>query len=163
MVRGNPECVDCYNTPSRFNVKATFANGVEIFMTDVVPGAPQIDNGILFVGDKHTVFVNRKELRGDGVKLLDDQPITEDEMAAIRNGRPVRSHMADFVACCRDRGTPISDVWSHHRHLTTCHLANIALRLNRKIRWDATADRIVGDAEANAFQSRERRKGYELA
>ena len=163
MIRGYPECDDCYNTASRFKVKATFANGVEIIMTDVVPGAEHIDNGILFVGEKHTMFVNRKEMRGDGVETLKTEPLPEHAVAALRNGRPLRSHMADFVECCRDRGTPLSDVWSHHRHLTTCHLANIALRLGRKIRWDATAERIVGDSEADAFISRPQRKGYELA
>ena len=81
----------------------------------------------------------------------------------MRNGRPLLSHMANFVACCRDRGTPASDVWSHHRNLTTCHLANIALRLGRTIRWDATAGQIVGDRQADAFQSRPKRAGYELA
>jgi predicted dehydrogenase len=161
--RGVPECADCYNTPKRFNVKCTFANGVELFITDVVPGAEQIDNGILFVGEKQTLFVNRKEFRGDAADALAADPLPAGALAAVRNGRAVMSHMANFVACCRDRGTPASDVWSHHRHLTTCHLANIALRLNRTIQWDATSQRIIGDREADAFQSRPQRKGYELA
>jgi hypothetical protein len=36
------------------------------------------------------------------------------------------------------------------------------MRLGRKIQWDATAQQIVGDEEANAFQKREQRKGYEV-
>jgi hypothetical protein len=54
-------------------------------------------------------------------------------------------------------------VWSHCRNLTTCHLANIALRLNRTLRWDASALEITGDAEANAMLKRPQRKGYEVA
>jgi hypothetical protein len=53
-------------------------------------------------------------------------------------------------------------VFSHHRILTTCHLANIAVRLGRKLTWDAQTEQIVGDAEANAWQRREQRKGYEI-
>jgi hypothetical protein len=34
---------------------------------------------------------------------------------------------------------PISDVFSHHRALSTCHLAGIAARLNREIRRDPVA------------------------
>jgi hypothetical protein len=72
-------------------------------------------------------------------------------------------HIANFFDCCRDRRQPISDVFTHHRNLTTCHLANIALRLGRKIRWDASAQQIVGDEEANALQARPQRAGYELS
>jgi predicted dehydrogenase len=163
FLAGQPQCADCYNTARRFKVRATFANGVEMIITDVVPGAEQIDNGILFVGERQTLFVNRKEFRGDAADALAADPLPESALAAVRDGRPLTSHMANFVACCRDRGTPASDVWSHHRNLTTCHLSNIALRLGRTIRWDATAGQIVGDRQADAFQSRPKRKGFELA
>jgi hypothetical protein len=63
----------------------------------------------------------------------------------------------------RDRSVPVSDVWSHHRALTTCHLANIALRLNRKkLTWDPEREQIVDDSEANAFLTRPQRAGYEI-
>ena len=46
--------------------------------------------------------------------------------------------------------------------MTTCHLANIAIRLNRTLEWDPNTQQIIGDAEANMWQSREQRKGYEI-
>jgi hypothetical protein len=46
--------------------------------------------------------------------------------------------------------------------MSTCHLANIALRLNRSLKWDPQAEEIVGDDEARSFQKREQRKGYEV-
>jgi hypothetical protein len=46
--------------------------------------------------------------------------------------------------------------------MTTAHLANIAIRLNRKLTWDAAKEQIVGDDEANKWQKREQRKGYEI-
>ena len=71
--------------------------------------------------------------------------------------------MANFFECLRDRSVPVSDVWSHHRALTTCHLANIALRLGRKsLTWDPAKEEIVGDSEANALQSRHQRAPYEI-
>ncbi|MCA9430602.1 MAG: hypothetical protein KC940_08860, partial [Candidatus Omnitrophica bacterium] len=42
------------------------------------------------------------------------------------------------------------------------HLANIAIRLGRKIQWDPVKEEIVGDEEAAAWTSRPRRRGYEL-
>jgi hypothetical protein len=46
--------------------------------------------------------------------------------------------------------------------LSTCHLAGIAARLRRKIRWDPDAEAIVGDPMAQAFVARHNRKGFEI-
>ena len=70
--------------------------------------------------------------------------------------------MGNFITCVKDRTTPISDVATHHRILTTCHLSNIAMRLNRKLNWNPATEQIVGDDEANGWQKREHRKGYEI-
>ena len=69
--------------------------------------------------------------------------------------------MENFFACMKDRTDPISDVHTHHRAMTTCHLANIAIRLGRKIKWDPKKEQVVGDKEANRWQSRKQRKGFE--
>ena len=70
--------------------------------------------------------------------------------------------MRNFFECVKDRTQPISDVFTHHRALTTCHLANIAIRLNRKLKWDPKAEQITNDSEARQMQGREQRKGYEI-
>ncbi len=70
--------------------------------------------------------------------------------------------MRNFSECVKTREQPVSDVYTHHRAITTCHLANIAMRLGRTIHWDPQAEQIVGDAEAQKWQSREQRKGYEI-
>jgi len=57
---------------------------------------------------------------------------------------------------------PASDVYTHHRAMTTCHLANIAIRLGRKIQWDPEKQEIVGDPEAALWVAREQRKGFEV-
>ena len=46
--------------------------------------------------------------------------------------------------------------------MAACHLSAIAARLGRKIKWDPKKEKIVGDDQAAAMQSRERRKGYEI-
>jgi hypothetical protein len=51
-------------------------------------------------------------------------------------------------------------VFSHHRALSTCHLAGIAARLGRSIRWDPAAETIVDDPQAASFLAREPRRGY---
>jgi hypothetical protein len=70
--------------------------------------------------------------------------------------------MRNFIECVKDRGEPVSDVFSHHRALTTCHLANIAIRLGRRLNWNPETEQIVGDDAANAWLSRDQRKGFEI-
>jgi hypothetical protein len=70
--------------------------------------------------------------------------------------------MRNFFECIKTRQQPISDVFSHHRAITTCHLANICIRLGRPLKWDPATEQIVGDEAANAWQGRVQRKGYEI-
>jgi hypothetical protein len=70
--------------------------------------------------------------------------------------------MGNFFDCVQSRNQPVSDVTSSHQTITTCHLVNISMRLGRPLKWDATAEQIVGDAEANKHLKREARAGYEV-
>ena len=65
-----------------------------------------------------------------------------------------RRHARDFLECVRSRREPISDLESGHRVVTACHLANLSLRLGRKIRWDAVRETVVDDREAEAMLER---------
>ena len=55
------------------------------------------------------------------------------------------------------------DVVTHHRTVSSCHLANLAMRLGRRLTWDPEREDFVGDAEARSLLSRPQRKGYTLA
>ena len=162
FLRGQPTLDDRFNTATRFTVRCLFPNNVEMHIRNNASDLG-ITNGILFEGEKGSFFVSRNALRGEAVEGLKENPIAESTLVALRKGKPLSSHMANFVECCRDRSTPVSDVWSHHRALSTCHLANIALRLNRKLEWNPETEQVIGDDEANAMQRREARKGYEVS
>ena len=160
--KGWPTKDDTFNAAVTFNVKCTFSNGVEMFIRDNAPDLG-FDNGVMFEGEDGRFFVNRGKLTGKPVEDLASNPIPEDVLVKLCKGKRWGNHMGNFVACTQDRTLPISDVFSHHRNLTTCHLANIAMRLNRTLKWDAEKEQIVGDDNANAWQKREQRKGYEVA
>jgi predicted dehydrogenase len=61
----------------------------------------------------------------------------------------LRSHVRNFLDCVKSRKEPISDLESAHRVATVCHLANLSLRLGRRLRWDSKREEVVGDAEAS--------------
>jgi predicted dehydrogenase len=71
------------------------------------------------------------------------------------------SHVRNFLDCVKSRQAPVADPAEGHRTATTCHLANISLRLGRKIKWDADKQEIIGDAEATAMMVRPYRKPWD--
>ncbi|HEV2294111.1 MAG TPA: Gfo/Idh/MocA family oxidoreductase [Tepidisphaeraceae bacterium] len=159
---GYPTVHNKFNTAREFNVRLTFANGVEMSLVNKHPKVME-ENGILFEGERGALFVNRKKIEGSAHETLQSDPLPKGLIPPLP-GVPIphERHVIDFIECCRTRAMPRADVWSHHRNLTTCHLANIALRLNRTLHWNAAAQEIIGDAEATRFLSRPQRKGYEV-
>ncbi len=86
------------------------------------------------------------------------------------------AHVQNFLHCLRNRDEKThSDIEDMHRATTTCHLANIAFKVRRRIYWDADHERVYRgydhqekqftgeDTEANAYLFREPRKPWSLA
>ena len=46
--------------------------------------------------------------------------------------------------------------------IRVCHLANIAMRLGRKLRWDPVKEDFIGDDEASGLLSRPQREPYAI-
>jgi hypothetical protein len=73
------------------------------------------------------------------------------------------NHMGNFFDCVESRWRPLSDVESQHRSVTTCHLANIAMRIGRRLRWDPKTEKILDDPQANSYLARPQRAGFEIS
>jgi len=164
---GKIKLPDGYNTATRFSIELTFANGAVLSVNDRYQREGDnvdIRNGILFEGDQGRIFVNRGKLEGKPVESLTeaDNKELEERIVELYKGKKPGSHMANFFECIADRTQPVSDVATHHRTMTSCHLCNIALMLGRELRWDPDRERFVDDDEAAAFITRARRKGYPL-
>ncbi len=115
-------------------------------------------NGIKFEGTDGWIWVTR----GDIDASKDDIITTPLPARAVRL-EASGDHMGNFFACVRSRKDPIAHVEVGHRSASLCHLAAIAMRLRRPLKWDANAEQFVGDdaAEANAYVAREMRKPYD--
>jgi predicted dehydrogenase len=64
------------------------------------------------------------------------------------------NHVRNFLDCVRSREEPIEPVEVGHRTASLCHLGNIALQLNRTLKWDPEKERFPDDEEANQMLSR---------
>ena len=163
-----PTVENGYNVATAYYAKLTYANGVELEILD------DGRSGVMFEGDAGRIFVNRGTVSGKPVEDLAANPFPREEFrlyAHDNTTRPERAgkldaiinHMGNFFDCVVSRETPISDVVSQHRSVSTCHIANISMRLGRDLKWDPDAEQFVDDAEANTWLAREQRKGFEIA
>ncbi len=77
-------------------------------------------------------------------------------------GYPANFHVRDFLACVRSRGQTRANAevacWSH----ITCNAANIALFLNRKVKFDPAKCEFIGDEEANRLRSEALREPWRI-
>ena len=153
---GYPSVDNRYNTATEFNIKAVYEDGVELTIRH------DTGNGILFEGTKGRILVNRGRLVGKPVEDLASNPLPDGALEKVYKDRELTDHVSNFFDSVANRKEPISDVFSHHRALTTCHLAGIAARVGRKIRWDPKEEKIVGDKLAQSLVAREQRKGFEI-
>jgi len=153
---GYPTDPSQYNTATEFAIKATFADGKEIEIKH------DGSNGIIFEGTKGRLFVNRGRLTGKPVDELESNPLPGGALEEAYKGRSLTNHFENFFNAVATKKEPISDVHSHHRALSTCHLAGIAARVGRKIQWDPKAEKIVGDEQAQGLVDREKRRGFEI-
>ncbi len=118
------------------------AQGIYIFGT----------KGWMKVGDdKVQVYLGRKNEPGP--------TLTAD--AEFDDGQ---AHFENFIECVRSRQPRKVNAPLEEGHLSTalCHLGNISYRVGRSVTFDGTAERFVGDAEADKLLTRAYRAPYLL-
>ena len=160
-----PKVPNGYNVALDFEARLVYPDGLLLEVKD------HGRNGVMFEGSKGRIFVNRGTIAGKPVEDLKDDPLAREQFklyARDNLSRPSRmgkldsiiNHMGNFFDCIKTRETPLSDVVSQHRSVSVCHLANISMRLGRKLKWDPQRESFVSDGEANQWLSREQRKPY---
>ena len=142
-----------YNTVKDYDVTYRYANGV---VMTCKPGEPSIkfigtDGWVGNTGWRGPVQASSKEVLeakfGPGDLRLYTNPNGEHD---------------DFLQCFRSRKEPYFPVDIGHRVSTVCHLANLAIKLGRKLKWDPEKEQFIGDDAANKLLDRPRRDPWQL-
>jgi len=71
---------------------------------------------------------------------------------------PSADHYRNWLEAILTRKDPIAPVDQSSRSLEACAVAWIAMKLKRKLFWDAVAEKFTNDKEANAMLVRKARK-----
>ncbi|MBN1417380.1 MAG: Gfo/Idh/MocA family oxidoreductase [Planctomycetes bacterium] len=123
-----------------------------------IDGLPMPDEGMLFVGDKGKILA---DFTGGNPRLIPKSAMQAFKQPPESVPRPA-GELDQWVRACQ--GGPPSDA-SFPRvapFAETILLGTIALRVDKKLRWDAAKREFPDSPEANALMRRTYREGWEL-
>jgi|YelNatPaOPRAMG01_1025707.scaffolds.fasta_scaffold09413_4 predicted dehydrogenase len=99
---------------------------------------------------------NRKQPRGISLQDLPEED--RKKVLAMPDPEPLLS----FAEAVKTRKPAGGNAEAAHRTITIVHLANIAIRVGRKIRFDPVKEVIIGDEEANRLVNQPMRPPWHL-
>jgi myo-inositol 2-dehydrogenase/D-chiro-inositol 1-dehydrogenase len=99
---------------------------------------------------------DRKQSRAVSLDDLEEESRTK--IAGMPDPEPLRT----FAQAVKTRKPAGGNAEAAYRTVTILHLANIAIRVGRKIRFDPVKEIIVGDEEANRLVSQPMRAPWHL-
>lgn len=149
---------DKITTPDILSVQFDFET-CPVFWKHRIYGAaeytPEISNGILFYGEKGTVFVT--DQRWVIIPKGRDAERIEHEVKADMGA----AHMAQFLTAVRNRTQPGCTIEDGYRSTTTVKLAMIAYEIGAKVTWDSKSERITNSEQAHSLLKREYRAPWQ--
>ena len=140
-----------YEVPKTSDATLTYANGVKLLCKTGGPG------GALFEGTKGKILCGYGKMTCDPPELA-KEPLGPSDVHLYKS----TNHHADWAECIKTRKKPICHEEIGHRSVTVCHLANIAILLKRKVRWDPGKEQIIGDDEATRMLDKAYRAPWKL-
>jgi predicted dehydrogenase len=131
-----------FTTATKADIEYTYANGVKLVLTTG-------GGSTRFEGSEGWVFVTRGKLDAEPKSLV-TSTIAPDGIHLYSSN----DHKQDFLDCIKTRKDPICSAEVGHRSSTVCHLGNIAMLLDRPLKWDPQKEQFIGDDEANRMRQR---------
>ncbi|MCL5097987.1 MAG: gfo/Idh/MocA family oxidoreductase, partial [Candidatus Omnitrophica bacterium] len=114
------------------------------------------DKGIRWVGSEGWIdLADEGQVTAHPASILEDRKLNT-------HWSVVAPHHRNWLDCVKTRARPVADAEVAHRSTTLSHAANIAMRLNRNLRWDRHAERFVNDDSANNLLARAMRSPWTL-
>jgi hypothetical protein len=99
---------------------------------------------------------------GDDAEIMASSPALLARRGAKIPGYPADFHIRNFLDCVKTRAlTRANADVACYAHIA-CHAANIALFLNRKVRYDPQKNEFIGDEQANRLRSEALRAPWRL-
>ncbi|GAB3225667.1 Gfo/Idh/MocA family oxidoreductase [Algoriphagus aestuariicola] len=155
-----------WNVHGDFMVKAEYDNGITMFTSGGYP------NGIRYEGTEGWIWVSRgnyqasssdpvskdnnaKALDASDPKIL-QSVIGPEEIHLIKSNE----HHGNWLGAIQGNNELLSPVEIGHRACSVCLVSHIAMKMGRRLEWDAAKEEFVNDKEANSHLSRTQRRPW---
>lgn len=149
---------DPWNTATKYRCELKYPNDVTMV---IAGGHSDIKSGTKWIGTDGWVWVNRGGFDGSNPEWQQWRSVP-DNLRKVKLYES-RNHWKNFVECIRSRKPTIAPVEIAHHSAIPGHLSLIAMMTGRKLKWDAKAEKIVGDEEASKLLTRPYRAPWKLS
>lgn len=147
-----------------------YANGTLLHLIDhwgmvkdpykAVPDTARLEGnfGGVLVGERGwvTTMYGGGRIEGEPEGIFQEMGLRSREITGANN------HHANWLECIRTRGRTSTDEEIGHRSASLGHLAIIAYKLRRSLKWDPVKEEFLGDTEANRLRSRAMREPWRM-
>ncbi|HLP75042.1 MAG TPA: Gfo/Idh/MocA family oxidoreductase [Bacteroidales bacterium] len=140
-------------------IKYVYDNGV-VFTSE--PFDEKLTKGVKFFGDNGWIEVARGYFNASDPKFMPPESVMkQDPNVPYETKIP---HQFNFIEAVKSRQDPVVPVEIGHSSCTVCNLGNIAVDLQRTIKWDPANQVFVDDKDGEATKRMhyEYREGYKL-
>jgi predicted dehydrogenase len=145
-----------YNPPENGQLVARYENGTELIFRET-GWIPLGSCPVRFEGEDGWVEA------GDSGKLVLSSPaLLEGRKVDEIGGYPATFHVRDFLDCVKTRRQPRGNAVAARNAHIACHAANIALYLNRQVKYDNATNSFIDDEAANRMRSEALREPWRL-
>jgi len=145
-----------YNPPANGQIVTRYENGVELIFreNDWIPlgSCP-----VRFEGETGWV-----EAGDSGKMVLSSPDLLAGRKVAEVGNYPATFHVRDFLDCVKTRGVPKGNANAACNAHIVCHAANVAVYLNRQVKYDIVKNEFIGDDQANRLRSEALREPWRL-
>lgn len=129
---------DVYDTPQHYTIRCEYTGGIQSTISS------RHTLGLKIIGSEGWVHARRGKIEASDNRWLEPEFVP----GKIRIAAPP-SHAANFLNSVRSREECIAPAEVAHRSITPGHLAKISAQLRKPLQWDAAAEQIVGDEQAD--------------
>jgi predicted dehydrogenase len=153
-VNGAPSLTFNYADGTRIVCATRLEPGKHVIPEGWDPKTPIQNFGVLFVGDKGWIHVERFGLLNCyPANLLDVE---------VSKAHSVEANHRDWLDCIRTRRRPRADVEIGACSTVLSHLGCIAYWTGRALKWDPVKEEFLDDREANALRARATREPWSV-
>ena len=151
--RGRPIGNGLYDCFIEYDFECIYPNGVRLI------GGSEGDRGLKLVGSDGWISIHIHGGRLDAEpKSILKESITPNEIHVERSP----GHHRNFLDSVKTRKKPLAHEEIGHRTATICHLVNIAMLTERKIKWDPEREQVTNDDKVNKMVHKPKRSPWRI-